>query len=77
MSGTIRRAAPPLALLAAFVVALAGCSKDQPTKPLPISSMVPDWTLTDVNPNSATHGQAVSPRGQLGNISAWYFGDAT
>ena len=77
MSGTLRRAGSPVALLAALVVVLAGCSKDQPTKPLPTSTVVPDWTLTDVNPNSATHGQAVSPRGQLGKVSAWYFGHAT
>jgi len=77
LSGTLRRAGSRVALLAALVVALAGCSKDQPTKPLPTSTVVPDWTLTDVNPNSATHGQAVSQRAQLGKVSAWYYGHAT
>ena len=47
------------------------------TQPLPVASVAPDWSLMDVNPNSPTHGQAVSPRGQLGRISAWYFGHAT
>jgi len=77
MYGTLRRAGPPLAVLSALVVALSGCHDNQPTKPLPVSSVAPDWTLTDVNPNSATHGQPVSPRGQLGKISAWYFGHST
>jgi len=77
MFAPLRRAGSPLALLAVALVALAGCAKDAPTKPLPVSSVAPDWTLTDVNPNSPTHGQAVSPRGQLGKISAWYFGHST
>jgi len=37
----------------------------------------PDFSLIDVNPNSATHDQTVSPRGFLGGVSAWYFGHAT
>jgi hypothetical protein len=38
---------------------------------------VPDFALVDVNPNSATYNQQVSPRDYLGQISAWYFGHAT
>ena len=60
------------------VVALAACDKkDQPLAPLPSQSLAPDFSLTDVNPSSPTANQAVSPRSQLGRISAWYFGHAT
>jgi len=38
---------------------------------------MPDFSLTDVNPNSPTSGQAVSPRDYLEQVSAWYFGHAT
>jgi len=63
-------------LLAACVVALAGCGKD-PARPLPVDSQAPNFTLVDVNPNSATVNQKVSPRFEVGKISAWYFGHAT
>jgi hypothetical protein len=33
--------------------------------------------LIDVNPNSATHEQSVSPRDYLASISGWYFTHAT
>jgi hypothetical protein len=67
-----------IAVLAATAI-LLGCSKGKnaPTAPLPVDSMAPDFTLKDVNPNSATADHAVSPRSQLGKISAWYFGHAT
>jgi hypothetical protein len=38
---------------------------------------VPDFSLPDVNSNSLSHGQDVSPRQFMGQISAWYFGHAT
>ena len=38
---------------------------------------LPDFSLVDVNPNSATYNQAVSPRDYLGQVSAWYLGNAT
>jgi hypothetical protein len=38
---------------------------------------MPDFSLPDVNPNSATSGEMVSPRQFRGRISAWYFGAAT
>jgi hypothetical protein len=47
------------------------------TAPLPVQTLAPDFSIQDVNPNSTTHGQNVSPRAQLGKISAWYFGHAT
>jgi hypothetical protein len=37
----------------------------------------PDFSLPDVNPNSATSEEQVSPRDYLGKVSAWYFGHAT
>ena len=39
--------------------------------------VVPDFQLPDVNPTSATFNTDVSPRDQLGGVSAWYFGSAT
>ena len=47
------------------------------TSPSPSPLFVePDFALADVNPNSATHDQDVSPRACIGRISAWYFGSA-
>jgi len=62
------------ALAAAF---LAGCGGDDPVQPLPQDAVAPDWHLEDVNPNSATAGQHVTVRSQLGKVSAWYFAHAT
>ena len=53
---------------------LAGCDGD-PARPT--THHLPDFALTDVNPNSVTAGQSVSPRDYLGKVSAWYFGHAT
>lgn len=39
--------------------------------------VMPDFSLIDTNPNSSTHGQSVSPRDYLGQVSGWYFGHAT
>ncbi len=71
-----RHAAPFLALL---LVLAPGCGNDDnPSRPkTPVEGQVPDFTLTDVNPNSATHDQGVSPRDYLGEVSAWYFGHST
>lgn len=40
-------------------------------------SLVADFSLTDVNPNSDTFNQSVSPRDALQKASAWYFGHST
>ena len=37
----------------------------------------PEVHVLDVNPNSPTSGELVSPRQKLGMVSAWYFGHAT
>lgn len=42
-----------------------------------MAQMVPDFSLIDVNPNSMTSGQPVSPRDYLMRVSAWYFGHST
>jgi len=67
------------ALLAVCVIAAAGCGKDDPAPltPMAVGTLAPDFTLSDVNPNSSSYNQPVSPRSQLGNVSAWYFGHAT
>lgn len=67
------RRIPPVACLVMLAIA---CGQ-QPVEPLPTDSQAPDFSLPDVNPNSATQGQFLSPRMQLGNVSAWYFGHAT
>jgi len=68
-----------IALLAICVIAVAGCGKDDPAPlvPMAVGTLAPDFTLTDVNPNSSSYNQPVSPRSQLGKVSAWYFGHAT
>ena len=70
-----------LRALAAVVVlcAAAGCGKDDPAplRPMAVGTLAPDFTLTDVNPSSSSYNQPVSPRSQLGKVSAWYFGHAT
>ncbi len=38
---------------------------------------VVDFSLLDVNENSETYNQQVSPRDYLGGVSAYYFGSAT
>jgi hypothetical protein len=39
----------------------------------PTTSPLPDFTLLDVNPGSATSGQSVGPRALRGKVSGWYF----
>ena len=65
----------PLITLACLI-ALAACGT-QPVEPLPADTKAPDFSLPDVNPNSATAGEFISPRQQLGHVSPWYFGHAT
>ena len=63
--------------LAAGLTLFGACSKDDPVAPLPPTTVAPDFSLPDVNPNSATASQNVSPRTHLGKVSAWYFGHST
>ena len=39
----------------------------------PGPNAVPDFLLADINPNSSTMGQNISPRDYLQQISGWYF----
>jgi len=43
----------------------------------PADTAMADFALEDVNPNSLSYQTPVSPRTQVGHISAWYFGSAT
>ncbi len=52
-----------------------GCSDDDPTAP--VTTPMPDFTMLDVNPTSASYDQGVSPRDYLQKVSAWYFGHST
>lgn len=61
----------------ALAVIAAGCGDDDPVNPGPGTGPVPDFSLVDVNPTSATADQAVSPRDYLTKVSAWYFGHST
>jgi hypothetical protein len=38
------------------------------------STVISDFSLIDVNANSPTHAQSVSPRDYLNQVSAYYFG---
>ena len=54
---------------------------EEPTRPgelpEPSDDALLDFSITDVNPDSARYGDAVSPRDYLGQVSAWYFGHST
>lgn len=71
-----------MCLLLTAVLFSFGCGEDSPTTPsdqppeVP-ESAVPEFSLLDVNPNSATTGTNVSPRDYVRRLSAWYFGHAT
>ncbi|HCH62967.1 MAG TPA: hypothetical protein DFR83_09190 [Deltaproteobacteria bacterium] len=42
-----------------------------------LSLPLPDFSLDDLNPSSATYGQPVSPRDLLAQTSGWYFTHST
>ena len=46
---------------------------DTGTSTEPGLNAVPDFLLADINPNSSTMGQNISPRDYLQQISGWYF----
>ena len=60
-----------------FLAILGACSKDDPVSPLPQATVPADFALVDVNLNSSTANDTISPRAQLGKVSAWYFGHST
>jgi hypothetical protein len=63
------------ALVAVLLGVLVGCRRDLPTRH--VGSLLPDFALLDVNPNSPFANRDVSPQMNRGTISAWYFGHAT
>lgn len=73
----LRRTLP---LVLALALGAIACSDDSsgPTNPSSLpDDAIPAFSLTDVNPTSATADEAVSPRDHLRRVSAWYFGHAT
>jgi hypothetical protein len=64
-----------------LVFLILGCGEEE--APLEVGhgldpeQPAPDFSLLDVNPNSSTSGQPVSPRNYVEKVSAWYFGHAT
>ena len=61
-----------LALLGIAALSFAGCSGGSGgTDP------VPDFALQDLNPNSATYLEIMSPRDHMQHATAWYFGTST
>ncbi len=65
----------PLLLLLTF----GGCDDEKkPSDPSDETPAVaPDFSLPDVNPNSSTAEQLISPRDYLGGVSCWYFTEST
>lgn len=75
MMKAMKSLAGAIGTLGFVLAALAGgCSDDESNGP---SGLVPDFSLPDVNPNSATFDSTISPRDYLGRVSAWYFGHST
>ena len=72
------RLVPAVALSGLLLLAI-GCGDDDNggNGGGPGLGAVPSFEITDVNPNSATWDQSVSPRDHLGRVSAWYFGHST
>lgn len=63
-----------------FVLALAlltGCGAEDVSIPLSDYKVMSDFSLPDVNPNSASAGENVSAHATRGAITAWYFSKAT
>ena len=60
-----------LALMGIAALLVAGCSGGGDPSP------VPDFALQDVNPNSASYLETVSPRDHMQHATAWYFGTST
>ena len=64
-------------LIAGVVALTAACGGTETPPVMMMSGALTDFSLPDVNPTSPTFNMMVSPRAQLGKVSAWYFGHAT
>ena len=62
----------PLRLLPFALLLATGCHSGQ----LVQGKRAPDFSLLDVNSTSTTYDEDVSPRDEVGRVSAWYFGHA-
>jgi hypothetical protein len=78
-SDTLLRARVPRGAVTGPVIVVVGGRTSNPVTFTVYegATPVPDFLLADVNPNSATHGEQISPRRYVGGVSAWYFGKAT
>lgn len=52
---------------------VVACAPMPAKQTAPTISPLPDFTLLDVNPASATTGQQLGPRTLRGKVSGWYF----
>ena len=68
---------PLVLLLAGLLAACGGSSSSPPPGNVDVGTPAPDFVLTDVNANSPTAAESVSPRDFLSKVSAYYFGHAT
>lgn len=67
-------------LLSLALLAFAACDDDAPSEPKSPAAgpnAVAAFSLPDLNPNSPSLGDTISPRDYLGRVSCWYFGAAT
>ncbi|MCA3012280.1 MAG: hypothetical protein INH41_07760 [Myxococcaceae bacterium] len=65
-------------VLVSALLALSACGAppprtDAPLEPSPGTGPLPEFTLVDVNPRSASAGQPVGPTRYRGKVSGWYF----
>lgn len=63
--------------VAAFAVVLVACSAPPVTSDAGMLGPAPSFSLTDVNPSSASAGQAISPSSFSGKVTGWYFGHSS
>jgi hypothetical protein len=73
---TSRAIRPILVALGYLIIpACGGGSSDSGSAPQPdpAPTMVPDFHLVDLNPNSPTYNKTASPRDFLGMVPAYYF----
>ena len=80
------RPAPAAGLVLTFLFLVGLACNQKTTQPAPQSNRghdnsdpaaMADFLLRDMNLHSPSSGQWLSPRDQLGRVSAWYFGHST
>ena len=66
--------------MAAAILFGGGCGGSSSIEPhvgMAIGTLVPNFSLPDVNPASVSFSTDVAPSQYVGSASAWYFGHAT